>query len=84
MFTGKNYTIPGGKQIMHQNYIEDCLKDGGCTEEEIKECLCNQNRILKMRAKQLDIVHKEQEKLACIDQFCHELKKEKKDGNHKK
>ncbi len=34
---------------MHQNYIEDCLKDGGCTEEEIKECLCNQNRILKMR-----------------------------------
>ncbi len=68
---------------MDKNYIKDCLKDAGCSNEEIEQCLCDKHKIHTLRARQLELVHKEQDRLACIDTLCHEMKKEKNNGNHK-
>ena len=43
---------------MDKDYIKDCLKDAGCSNEEIEQCLCDKHKIHTLRARQLELVHK--------------------------
>lgn len=70
---------------MNQRYVCDCLKICGCSHEDIEKYQNHRqpNRYLKeLRRKQLDEVHKQQDKLAILDQLCYEIKEETKHGNY--
>lgn len=72
---------------MDKEQIKDYLSCAGYSDEEINSCIhCAKphTRINKLRLKQLDKVHEEQNKLCVLDDLCFSLKKEQELSKNRK